>query len=152
MPFRLFKKCLGNYYSTLMYGASLKPGDLISTCKGYNERVKEVRPRWTKYGNCHRLRRGSYVFDFDIETEGGSSCSLFHCCTYPLETKEQIVKYFLEWDNAREYYPDMPMLLTDALKAGKDVFDEDGQPFYEYCNEWEQKTRFPERFANETKA
>src|SRR4051812_35912376 len=91
---RLAKKQIGRRWYKLQYGLSLKPGDLVSSCKGYNERILEVVPCW--HGRYH----GRYVVDFDIETEVGSCCSLCSCCTFPLETREQIIAYWLSWDTA----------------------------------------------------
>ncbi len=39
---QIARKKIGKYWwPKLSYAAKLKPGDLISTCKGYNERIKE---------------------------------------------------------------------------------------------------------------
>lgn len=35
-----------------------------------------------------------------------------------------------------------------GLLEGKDVFDSDGQPYFEFAEEYEQRARFPERFVD----
>ncbi len=137
---RLAKKRLGASWYPLQYGLTLKPGDLVSSCKGYNERIKEIEPIWS----------GNVVIDFDIIVESGSSCSLFHCCTFPLKSKEEIVAYILSWDSpeAKKWAEEggwefgVMKRQIEALKAGKEVFDDNGQPLFEFCTEHEQKSRF----------
>lgn len=150
----------------LKHGLKLRAGDLVSTCKGYNERIAEITPHWTNRVGVGvnlltdtRLRRGRFITDFDIHTESGSSCSLLHCCTFPLETREQIIAYFLGWDAPewREWrkksgWGDTYLeSIIDGIKSGKEVFDENGQPLYDYCVDYERKARFPERWAQESK-
>lgn len=145
---RIAKKKLKRYWRKYLLASKLKKGDLISTCKGYNERIKEIRPLWTNYG----LSKGLYVSDFDIITESGSCCSLANCCSEK-ETKEQILLY---WNNyktkeSQEFYYKMiqdglrkPSKLIQGVIDGKDVFDEDGQPYFEFAEDYERKARFPE--------
>ncbi len=145
IPKRLAKKWIGRSWHKLQYGLSLKPGDLISSCKGYNERVLEVVPCW----NYTRQQR--IVSDFDIETEVGSCCSLCSCCTYPLETRDQIIAYWLSWDTpeARAWLPPdhRCAAIIQGIKDGVEVFDVDGQPTYDFAADYEKKVRFPERYA-----
>lgn len=147
---RLAKKLMGRHWRKLNYAKDLKPGDLISTCMGYNERIRTITPDWTEYG----LRRGSFVFDFDIVTESGNCCSLIHCCTIPLETKKNILSFWSLYNPERGGYLGVPYWehinnIAKAVKAGIEVFDEDGQPLYEYCQDHEKKKRFPERYKEE---
>lgn len=95
---RIAKKKLGFRWKKMLFGATLKVGSLVSTCKGYNERIKEIYPCWTNQG----LSKGVYIYDFDIVTESGSCCSLGSCCAPHLETVEEIVRY---WSVYKAYGP-----------------------------------------------
>lgn len=79
----------------LLIGLSLKPGDIIHTCFGFNQVIKEILPEantWT-----HQDVRN--LFDFDITTEDGSSHSWMHCCG-PKTSKEEIEDHwFSEFKN-----------------------------------------------------
>lgn len=143
MSRRLGEKHLptGRWREKLEYGARLKPGDLISSCKGYNEIIHEVEPAYWQ-----GLKPGKkVVVDFDIETIVGSSCSLTHCCTVPLETKEQVVAYWLrdcdEW--AMQFYGSeekwknsLAYNIKQDLLAGIEVFNADGTISRDYNHYW----------------
>lgn len=149
---RIAKKRLGKRWKKTLFGLTLKPGDLIATCKGYNERIKEIIPLWTNY----KLSKGEYITDFDIITESGSCCSLMNCCSKQ-ETKEEILSYYnLEgienWMKMAEKNGWKISKIYHGLKAGKDVFDEDGQPYFEFAEEYEQKARFPDKFIGDRNA
>lgn len=81
---RIAKKRIGYRWNKINLGRLLKPGDLISTCKGYNERIIEIEPEYSNY----KLSTGLYVVDFNILTPT-SSCSLVHCCTLPIKSKKK---------------------------------------------------------------
>lgn len=132
---RLAKAFLGKRcWEKMNFGATLKPGDLIGTCKGYNEVIKEIWPEWRSLG------KGRVVVDFYIETEAGSSCSLYNCCC-KAETREEIIAYWLQpWPDEWACFS----TVGAALRAGKEVFDEKGQLNYEYCSDYEKKARFHE--------
>lgn len=146
---RIAKKKLGRTWKKIVFGLTLKSGDLVSTCKGYNERIKEIYPCWTNYG----LSKGEYICDFDIITESGSCCSLVNCCSSHVETKEEILSYynlttFQEYLEKVEQYGWKRKKIDIGLLEGKDVFDSDGQPYFEFAEEYEQRARFPERFVD----
>ncbi len=144
---RIAKKKLGWRWKKILFGLTLKPGDIISTCKGYNERITEMYPEWSSWG----LSKGKYIVDFSITTESGSGCSLVHCLTTPTETKEQIIEYW-KWYNTEEgieflkrqekYGYNFKNPIPQALAEDKEVFDDEGQPLYEYATEYERKARF----------
>jgi hypothetical protein len=147
---RLAKKIVGHRWYNLQYGLSLKPGDLVSSCRGYNERIKTIEPETI----C--TSRGWVISDFDITTETGMCCSLIHCCTFPLETREEIIEYFKSWRTPEAIaasekggFPFYKEPMTVAVVEGKEVFDENGEPHYEYCANWSKKYRFPDRFLSE---
>jgi hypothetical protein len=157
---RLAKKHIGWSLCKLKYAVDLKPGDLLSTCKGYNERIAEVYPEWTTWN----MRRGAVICDFNFTTETGCSCSAIHCCSFPLETRDQIYDSWKRWlppanatqaeiDEVKKQgwgFVEYAQRLEEVLAAGGHAFDEDGQPYYEFClHDWERKIRFPERWKQD---
>jgi len=137
MPRRLAKKYITRV-TKLNFGLDLKSGDLVSTCKGFNERIAKIIPCW---GGGGRLRRGRYIYNFEIITECGHSCSLIHCCTVPTETREAINQY---WVELSEVYPENEWIqrVAEIIHSGEQAFDEDGQPMKEFCSEHDRKIRF----------
>jgi hypothetical protein len=132
----------------LQYALNLKPGDLLSTCKGYNERIAEMTPVWSNYG----LRHGRYICDFDFVSETGCSCSAMHCCSFPLETRDQIYKSWRQSHGIAgcETFVCYAQRIEEVRAAGGHAFDEDGQPYYEFClHDWEKSIRFPERWKQD---
>ena len=129
---RQYKKRVGRYYRKLLYGATLKPGDLISACRGYNERIAAIAPeRWN-------TRSGTYVWNFDIDTTGGGFCSLIHCCTFPVESLETILKYWQRWNTPEgieyleKYAGDKTKAIVDAVIIGDCPFTETGELLPQY--------------------
>lgn len=138
LPWRIAKKWLADSRLYKLIGAvDLKPGDLISTCKGYNEVIEEIRPE------IYQINKGWVVSDFSVQTAGpnGGNCSVLHCCTFPLETKEEVAKYWLshqgpEYDkwvtnwyggDIDRYFESPGYKMVQLLNAGKEVFLPDGQ-------------------------
>jgi hypothetical protein len=142
---RIAKKRLGDA-TKLNYGINLKPGDLISTCKGYNEIITEITPRWSTW----KMAKGEVIVDFDIQTETGG-CSLEHCCTVPLETREAIYRKWL--DQKHELFRSYAERIRKVVEAGGHAFDENGQPYYDFClHDWERRKRFPKRWREEVRS
>lgn len=81
------------FYGKLVWGLSLKPGDIIGTCTGYNEKIETITPVW---GTVHRT--GRVLLNFNVVTEQpvGGNYSLMACCN-PAETKTGIMAYFKEY-------------------------------------------------------
>lgn len=118
---RIAKKVLGlKYWRKLNYARNLKPGNLISTCIGWNQVIEEIQPEW-----CFDtgLLKGRIVGDFDIITTDGSSHSVTHCCSFPLETREQINLYWSGTDTF-DYQPWKD--ISSAIERGEEVFMSDG--------------------------
>lgn len=140
---RIAKKKIGRRWAKFNFASQLKSKDLISTCKGYNEKILKIIPCWTNYG----LTKGEYIYDFDIITESGGSCSFAHCCTTPTETLEEIIAYWKSKSFDTE--ESQKKNLLNDLRNGKQVFDKDGQPLYEYAENYEKKARFPDIWEKE---
>ena len=122
---RLAKKKMRQLWYALQPYADgeLCEGSLIHTCRGYNEVITEITPIAMDYG----IQKGWYLVDLDIETDKGT-CSLWHCCTFPPPTREEILAYFqrrasveTEWD-----FGEQDNRLLEAVKNGEDPFDENG--------------------------
>ncbi len=144
MKIRLANKYIGHRAKKLNYAVDLKPGDLVSTCKCYNERIVEIEP-------CiNIINRGAYIYDFDIVTESGSSCSVVHCCTFPIKTRDEIYESWRCWlleTNDPWGFKEYAERIEKICASGNHAFDENGQPYYEFCRcSEEKKVRFPERW------
>ena len=72
----------------ILWGLTLKPGDVIQTCTGYNEVIASITPEWMHY---HRSAMRALV-DFRVGTKLGGGYSLMNCCD-PSVTRE----YIMEW-------------------------------------------------------
>jgi len=72
----------------ILWGLTLKPGDVIQTCTGYNEVIASITPEWMHY---HRSAMQALV-DFFVVSKGGGGYSLMNCCD-PSVTRE----YIMEW-------------------------------------------------------
>lgn len=129
---RISKKRLGRRWPKIIYGATLKSGDIVSTCRGYNEVISVIEPEWTN----HKLSKGWHIFDFQIELESGGHCSLVNCCTIPPKTLEEILAYW-SWyntDKGKAHIADMESKgwsyfdhdMLRRLELGQRVFDKEG--------------------------
>lgn len=91
---RIFKKRVGKYgIESLNFGKTLKVGDLIYTCSGYNKRIKEIIPYYRVDGLS---TKNWYISDFKIVTEDNRSCFLYHCIE-PAKSKEEIIYLNSNW-------------------------------------------------------
>jgi hypothetical protein len=132
---RIAKKKLGNRWHLINEGMKLKAGDLINSCKHYNETIKEIIPVWIGSG------KANYVRDFDIETVCGSFCSFRYCCgSSHVPTHDEIYDY---WKSGVEYIlnekPENQIAewiyIAETIKNGGDPFDESGRLKKESQNE-----------------
>jgi hypothetical protein len=129
---RIAKKIIGDDWTSLNLALKLRPGNLVSACVGYNCPIKTIVPVWTYYPTKFSRR---IICDFDIEViypDGSTGwCSWMQCCSKPLETKSQIIKFWIEDTNHEP--------VKTLLKAGRNVFEEDGQLKYEYLSVFQSK-------------
>lgn len=129
---RQAKKLVGRnsiIWNKLLWGSKLKVGDLVHTCRGFNEVIDEIEPESICRG------RNYVVFDFEIITDGGQICSLVNCCS-PAFTAEQVIANF-NWyrtDDGRRWLEKHHQLGYDFAEtfpikevlAGECPFDERG--------------------------
>ena len=93
---RKAKKWLGGDWRKIQHAASLKPGDILNSCRSMNEIIKEIEPVWS---NDHRI-----IWDFDIVFESGMHCSMIHCCD-AATSRDYVVKGYIWWVTERlEWY------------------------------------------------
>lgn len=116
-------------FKKFMYVQNCNEGDLIATCRGYNERIMAVGTE------IHNTKSGSFVWDIELYFDSGNSCSLRNCCSLP-ESKEEILKYWRGWANrpdyAEEWLGGESLQILQAIRRGEDPFNEDGTLNKEY--------------------
>lgn len=128
---RLAKKILGRHWKKLQMGLRLRPGDLVSTCHGWNAIVEKIVP-------CYGQYIPQLIVDFVVHLEGGWSCSIVFCCGERPQTQAEIEDYWRSIDNPayRQWYENWSSgekfeesewgRISLAVQAGKRVFDERG--------------------------
>ncbi len=135
---RQAKKGLGRHWKKLNFGRTLKPGDVVSTCNGWNERIETIEPIYRSGGRY----KGRRVVDFHITTKSMSH-SMTHCCDDHLLSRAEIVAYWLAWDTpskrawyewwsgGQDWADSSWGKIALALRSGKEVFDFNGMPIEE---------------------
>ena len=131
MSKRLALKRMGkDRFRKLNAGKHLKSGDLVFTCLGYNQVIESITPEWF---DC---RRGSFIWDFEIITDLGGSCSLVSCCTVPSVSQKEVIAYWeamaasVDCDYICEICVKTTRAIIDALKngvPGEKIFDQRGR-------------------------
>lgn len=104
-----------------------KVGDLITTCAGYNERIKSCVPA------IHSRRNRRVICDYLIVTERDTYHSLYNCCVFPAASKAEIEQNWLRW-SLEEDVDKVHMgeqswaALAEAVRNGAPLLTEDGCP------------------------
>jgi hypothetical protein len=76
----------------IQWALSLKPGDLINICSGFNVVVKDIEPFALFNG------RGYAICDVDITYEPfGGGCSLIHCGVWKPLLRDEIEKRYMDY-------------------------------------------------------
>lgn len=134
---RMFSKG-GPEEERLLWGASLKPGDIIQACTGFNVRIAKITPERSKAtivwsapslgrpfnGRAH----GWFISDFLVEDESGGGHYIMSCC-WKRETVAQIEEF---WRGIPPRPDDEKLCRIQALLAeGKRICDDDGIIFPE---------------------
>lgn len=103
----------------LLWALSLKPGDLINDCSGFNVKVRDIHPVKIRYNNSW------LIHDIIIRTEPyGGSCSVRSCGVEPPLSVEEIKKEMIEFYNECPEY--RKGKVWNAIKNGLDFCDENG--------------------------
>lgn len=74
----------------IKWAMSLKPGDLINDCSGFNVIIREIDPDVRTFHNGWFIQN----VDFTVEPYGGG-CSLMHCGVEPPKPRELLEKEYL---------------------------------------------------------
>lgn len=123
----------------LRWALTLKPGDIINDCSGFNRVIREVYP-----AHLFNRRDGWAIYDVDFTTEPhGGGCSLFHCGVQPQQSRDELEKYYLSWIEKQKedllkkgWINKEGMVLIDKriqiIKSGGHILDENGILLPEY--------------------
>ena len=149
--------CRNYYYpkssrDKIKWGLSLKVGDYINGCSGFNAKIVEIIPQKCPIGS------GWFIGDIDFQFENGGYCSLLNCGVEPSLSREQIEKNHLEYldwwltnkDGAANWYQglDNPkyqieiqslMKTWEALKAGVHICNEQGELLKEFEKQYDKE-------------
>lgn len=122
--------------SRLRWTLSLKPGDYVAMCRGYNVRVQEVTYFWANEGAYRRRRPNKtwYLEDVRIEDVYGNLHYANSCC-WPAETPEQVTEYFRYWVHdatASTWHTEVDVRIRAALEAGSPIVDSFGELLDEF--------------------
>ena len=128
----------------LRWGLSIKPGDIINDCSGFNKIIRSVDPYY-KFSS-----RGWAIIDVDYTTEPhGGGCSLTHCGVEPaiprdvLESEyvkehDERVVWMRQWFKGSEEKGDKAVAIAhkrvEVVRSGGHFLDEQGilPPEFEY--------------------
>lgn len=136
MKKRQAKKLMGSRrWRNFGWAIKLKPGDLVNTCAGWNERVTSIEVKYSNWINRHpkgsiRERvKGKYVCSIYINTRGLSfpSCDANNCAE-PAWTRDQVIQFHRNCEYRDSNYPDV---------FDEDNVDQDGiyhGPVLSYCS------------------
>lgn len=119
-----------------LWGRSLRPGDIVHNCSGFNGIVKSLTPEYgtpcwfRKDGTEYTRRRARVLCDIDIEFQDSSRCSLIHCVS-PAVSKEAIIKYWKHWSeqgyHLAKQWPNI-LAIIEKYRSGVPICDERGLP------------------------
>lgn len=110
--------------------SQVRIGDVIHTCNGFNDRVTSIEPEY------RRVSRGRLVVrDFDVTCETGNH-SAMHCCGLDLLSRDEIIRYFVRWNEETNRKSAMGWGMLDVIATaqacaegrGETLFDEQGCP------------------------
>lgn len=113
------KCCNKRFQRGLRWALSLKPGNLINDCSGFNVVIKTIEPV------IYSHNKGWYVYDVRFTTEPiGGSCSLRHCGVDVPLSAEQITKETIEFYNKCPQYCSKELIY--AIEHGLSLCDSRG--------------------------
>lgn len=127
---RMFSKG-GHAEARLRWGLSLKPGDVISACTGFNVRVAKTTPskvraaRWWGFGGIKFNGRGHgwFIDDVLVEDTAGGHHYIMSCCWEP-ETVKQIEEQWAGWAGSSDMTSWAK--IAQMVKDGQRICDDAG--------------------------
>lgn len=131
----------------LVWASRLKPGDLINSCTGFNERIVTVDREV-----CYTRHNGWFVYDFIFLTEA-TGCALVGCGVKDPLPRDYIENRHLEFltnyissgqaktwyglDSQKyEAFMARSAKIIETLKSGGHICDEDGRLKPEFSSVW----------------
>ena len=110
-------------FDWLMKGLTIKPGDVVHICKGFNARVIDIEPEWDG------RRNGWFIRDFTVVTEWGN-CSWMHCIEYPAFKAQEILQHWKDSESKHCFsdwkFSEEVEWLREEIRQGRNPFDENG--------------------------
>ena len=124
--YSLVKRNWGNVL--LLWGLTVKPGDYIGTCEGFNRKVESIQYDWGDIGCWNNDKRNGNWFLYEIDFTSTSG-RMHSCpgggCAFPPETNEQIKDYWLRADFSD---PEPSWVkLQNSIREGMPFLDEFGE-------------------------
>lgn len=122
--FGYFKRFNHATRERLKKGLRLKPGDVVNTCRGFNERVVKVRAiRWP-------FGRGWRIVDVDVSVEQDRRYDWLSCCE-DAQPKEKIHHYLISLaESSEKWSEELQKIISMAVK-GEPILNDDGTVNYE---------------------
>lgn len=84
-----------NLQNRLKWALTLKKGDMINDCSGYNVEIIDIEEVIVN------TSKGFYIFDIEFHTKnliGTGTCSLRHCGVEKPKNREEVEKYILDFN------------------------------------------------------
>jgi len=138
----------------LKWALTLKPGDIINDCTGFNVKIREIELDIRQHG------RGWYLMNVDFQvTPYHGFCSLMHCGVEPEVPREKVESDWLSWaekyldseqmhhwhgKNKKSFDEEFQKIRRriDVLKNGGHITNERGMILKEFVD-------YPESFSEE---
>lgn len=131
---RVAKKYLKRYASDWMLDprakvfANLKPGDIVNTCSGFNNKIKQIIPYYFAVG------KGQVLFSIDLVMEKGSVCDAQMCGVEPARSREDIeaemLQFYKQILKEERFFSPKDKEITEKnlaiLESGGHIADENG--------------------------
>ena len=132
----------------LQWALTIKPGDYVATCEGFNRKVERIEYCWANFGLWHAKGQNKTWF-LDEVIFHDTSGRMHYCpgggCAYPKETNEQITTYWRdgwvvpftkgivsEWFKGDEGHAEQMKRMAAAFKAGRSIVDDFGELLPEF--------------------
>ncbi len=125
----------------LRWALSVKPGDYIGTCFGYNSKVTEIVPMWRNEGKYYRNKKNKNWFLEEVrftDTKGRWHFCPGGGCAFPPETPKFITEYFLNYykdflNNPSDWEdPVRAQKIVSAIEGGIPIVNEFGELLPEF--------------------
>lgn len=138
---RFAKKYLGKrIWKKLQWAITLKEGDVVHTCDGYNKNITKIEFEYIDHIRGKSMKGRTLIVDCVLNFEDDSVCSVTHCCS-PAWTKEQIIQNNEFWFTsdgekiANDYWGGQTPLMIAIKEFPNETLNNDGTLKYGAKNE-----------------